>query len=154
VLNQMRISGENPNQNFGYLKSVLNYARIGKIDTAGSATDINNLIVKNPSTKIVRISQGSGNDNQRISDRYIEDGSFLKCKSITLAYSLPARLLTRVHVNALRVYATVTNVFTITKYSGYDPEVGSYNPLLASVDNGFYPQPRVFTIGASISLNK
>jgi hypothetical protein len=47
----------------------------------------------------------------------------------------------------------VNNVFIITKYSGFDPEIGSWNPLLAGVDNGFYPQPRVYTIGANLSLN-
>lgn len=154
VLNQLKISGTNPNQNFGYFKDVLNYAKIGMIDPSGSKTDVNNFYVTNPSTNIIRITQGSGNDNQRISDRYIEDGSFLKCKTIALGYTVPTRLLAKIHINSLRLYASVTNVFTITKYTGYDPEVGSYNPLLAGVDNGFYPQARVFTFGANILLNK
>jgi TonB-linked SusC/RagA family outer membrane protein len=154
VLNTLRITGDNPNQNFGYFKSVLDYARLEMIDPNGSATDVNNVYVANPSTKIVRISQSSGNDNERISDRYVEDGAFVRCKNIALGYTLPNKLLEKVHLHALRVYVNVTNAFIITKYKGMDPEIGSWNPLLAGVDNGFYPQPRVFTIGANLALTK
>ncbi len=55
-------------------------------------------------------------------------------------------------MSSLRVYANVTNAFLITKYKGLDPEVGSWNPLLAGVDNGFYPQPRIFTLGVNLGL--
>jgi len=154
ILNSMTINGNNPNQNFGYFKSVLNYAKLGLIDANGSTTDVNNVYVTNPGTKIERISQSSGNDNNRISDRFIEDGSFIRCKNISLGYTLPQRLLTKVHMSSLRVYFNVANAFIIKKYSGVDPEIGSWNPLLAGVDNGFYPQPRVFTIGANLALTK
>ena len=154
VLNAMRINGDNPNQNFGYFKSVLNYAKLGLRDPNGSTTDVNNVYVTNPGTTIQRISQSSGNDNNRISDRFIEDGSFVRCKNIALGYTLPQRLLAKVHMSSLRVYFNVTNAFIIRKYSGVDPEIGSWNPLLAGVDNGFYPQPRVFTIGANLALTK
>jgi TonB-linked SusC/RagA family outer membrane protein len=154
VLNTLRITGDNPNQNFGYFKSVLNYARLEMIDKNGSATDVNNVYVSNPTTNIVRISQSSGNDNERISDRYIEDGTFLRCKNISLGYTVSEKLLAKVHMHSLRVYFNVTNAFIISKYKGMDPEIGSWNPLLAGVDNGFYPQPRVFTIGANLALTK
>ena len=154
VLNEMNINGTDPNQNFGYFSSVLNYAKIAMIDPNGSTTDVNNFIVTNPHTHIVRISQGGGNDNTRISDRYIESGDFVRVKTIALGYNCPSRLLTKAHLSALRVYANVSNAFLITKYSGMDPEIGSYNPLLAGADNGYYPQPRVFTVGANLSFNK
>lgn len=154
ILNAMRINGDNPNQNFGYFKSVLNYAKLGLRDPNGSTTDVNNVYVTNAGTNIERISQSSGNDNNRISDRFIEDGSFIRCKNITLGYTLPQQLLTKVHMSSLRVYFNVTNAFIIKKYSGVDPEIGSWNPLLAGVDGGFYPQPRVFTIGANLALTK
>jgi TonB-linked SusC/RagA family outer membrane protein len=154
LYNQVKVNAENPNTNFGYFRSVLNYAQVGLINPTGSTTDINNVYITNPSTNIVRISQSTGNDNQRFSDRYIEDGSFLKCKSIALGYSFSEKALSKIHLRSLRIYGNVTNVFTITKYTGYDPEIGSWNPLAAGVDNGYYAQPRVFTIGANISLNK
>lgn len=153
VYNQIKVNGENPNQNFGYFPSVLNYAKIGLIDPAGSASDINNVYITNPSTNIMRISQSSGNDNQRFSDKYIENGSFLKCKSIALGYSFSNNLLNKIKLRSLRVYVNVTNVFTVTKYTGYDPEIGSWNPLAAGIDNGYYAQPRVYTVGLNVSLN-
>ena len=153
IFNQLKVSGNDPNQNFGYFPAVLNYAHIGLIDPTGSAADINNVYITNPSTNITRISQNSGNQNTSFSDRYIESGSYLKCKSIALGYNFSPNMLTALHIRSLRVYANVTNVFTITKYTGYDPEIGSYNPLSVGVDNGYYAQPRVFSIGANISLN-
>lgn len=155
LFNQIKVNGNDPNQNFGYFPAVLNYARIGLINPtpAGSASDINNVYITNPSTNITRISQASGNQNTSFSDRYIEDASYLKCKNIALGYNFSQSLLSRIHLRSLRIYGNVTNVFTITKYTGYDPEIGSYNPLQAGVDNGYYAQPRVFTIGANISLN-
>jgi TonB-linked SusC/RagA family outer membrane protein len=153
IYNQLKVNGNNPNQNFGYLPAVSNYAKIGLINPAGSASDINNVFITNPSTNIMRISQSSGNDNQRFSDQYIESGSFLKCKSIALGYNFSNSLLNKIKLKSLRVYVNVTNVFTITKYTGYDPEIGSWNPLAAGVDNGYYAQPRVYSVGLNVSLN-
>ncbi|HWV73315.1 MAG TPA: TonB-dependent receptor [Pseudosphingobacterium sp.] len=154
VLNGLRINGDNPGTSFGYLRSLTNYARLGLIDPNGSDTDINNVYVINPDTRIVGIRNDNTNDNNRISDRYIEDGSFLRCKNISLGYSFPEKLLSKIHVPNLRVYLNVSNAFVITKYTGMDPEIGSWDPLNAGMDNGFYPQPRVFTVGANIALTK
>jgi TonB-dependent starch-binding outer membrane protein SusC len=85
---------------------------------------------------------------------YIEDGSFIKCKNITLGYRVPDRILAKARMHALRIYATVSNAFIITKYSGMDPEIGSWNPLQAGWDGGYYPQPRTYTFGVSLNLNK
>ncbi len=153
VFNQIDVNGDDPNQNFGYFPAVLNYAHIGLVDPTGSATDINNVYITNPGTNITRISQSSGDQNTIFSDRYIQSGSFLKCKSIALGYTFSKSLLAAIHVKTLRIYANVTNVFTITKYKGYDPEIGSWNPLAAGIDNGYYAQPRVISIGASLTLD-
>jgi len=155
IFNQVIVNGDDPNQNFGYLQAVSNYARIGLITpvaAGGSASDINNVYITNPSTNITRISQSSGDQNTIFSDRYIQNGSFLKCKSIALGYNFNRDLISKLHIASLRVYANVSNVFTITKYQGYDPEIGSWNPLAAGIDNGYYAQPRVISIGADISL--
>lgn len=153
VYNQVKVAGNDPNQNFGYFASVLNYSRIGLISPTGSTSDINNVYITNSGTNITRISQSSGDQNTIFSDRYVEDGSFLKCKSIALGYKFSPSLLSKIHIRSLRVYCNLSNVFTITKYTGYDPEIGSWNPLKAGIDNGYYAQPRVLTIGANISLN-
>jgi TonB-linked SusC/RagA family outer membrane protein len=152
IFDQVLVNGNDPNQNFGYFPAVLNYARIGLIDPTGSASDINNVYITNPGTNITRISQATGNQNTSFSDRYIQNGSFLKCKSIAVGYNFSPSLLSKIRLKSLRLYANVTNVFTITKYTGYDPEIGSWNPFAAGIDNGYYAQPRVFSIGANISL--
>lgn len=154
VFNQMAIQQTNPIASTAYFTSVLNYARLALINPAGSASDVNNVYVTNPNTTIVGLRNDVTNDNTRSSNLYIQDGSFLKCKNITLGYHLPENLLSKIYVHSVRVYATVTNVFTITKYKGMDPEIGSWNPLQAGWDSGYYPQPRVYTIGANITFNK
>ena len=154
VFNRLRVNGEFPGTSFGYLKSLMGYARLELIDPNGSATDINNVYVSNPDTRIVGVRNDNTNDNNRFSDKFIENGSFIRCKNITLGYRLPEALLKKAHINGLRVYANVTNAFLITKYRGMDPEIGSWDPLNAGIDYGFYPQPRVFTVGANIQLNK
>ncbi|OQP60528.1 SusC/RagA family TonB-linked outer membrane protein [Niastella vici] len=154
VLNGMRINGEYPGTSYGYLKSLTGYAKLALKDPNGSATDINNVYVVNPETRIVGIRNDNTNENNRISDKFIEDGSFVRCKTIALGYNLSEKLLSKAHLHALRLYVNVTNAFIITKYKGMDPEIGSWDPLSAGMDNGYYPQPRVFTIGANVALTK
>ena len=154
VFNQMRVQGEWPGTSFGYLKTLYNFAKIELIDPNGSATDPANLHVINPETRIVGLRNDNTNGNTRTADTYVEDGSFLKCKMISLSYTVPGKLTEKAHVNSLRLYMNVSNAFIITKYSGLDPEIGSWDPLTAGVDGGYYPQPRVFTLGANIKLTK
>lgn len=154
VYNQMRINGEYPGTSFGYFKELQNYARLELIDPDGSATDINNVFVSNPDTKIVGLRNDNTNDNNRSSDKFVEDGSFIRCKNISLGYTFPEKLLQKAHLSSLRIYANVSNAFLITNYKGMDPEIGSWNPLSAGYDSGFYPQSRVFTIGANLQLTK
>ena len=154
VFNALRITGESPSSSYGYLRVLSEHARLALIDPNGSSTDINNVYVTNPETTIVGVRNDDTNGNNRVSDLYVEDGSFLKCKTISLGYTFPEKLFNRLPIKSVRVYASATNVFIISKYKGMDPEIGSWDPLNAGVDTGFYPQPRVFTIGFNMSLNK
>jgi hypothetical protein len=154
VFNQMRINGEYPGTSYGYFKALNNYAKLALVDPNKPATDIENVYVVNPDTKIPGIRNDNTNGNTRPSDNYVEDGSFIRCKTISLGYTFSDNLLQKAHIHALRVYANVSNAFLITKYKGMDPEIGSWNPLTAGYDSGFYPQPRVFTIGANLQLTK
>jgi TonB-linked SusC/RagA family outer membrane protein len=154
VFNQMRMNGEFPGTSFGYLKALNNYAKLALIDPTKPATDINNVYVVNPDTDIPGIRNDNTNGNNRVSDKYVEDGSFIRFKTISLGYSLSDKLLEKAHIHSLRVYVNVSNAFLISKYKGLDPEIGSWNPLNAGYDSGYYPQPRVFTVGASLQLTK
>jgi TonB-linked SusC/RagA family outer membrane protein len=93
-------------------------------------------------------------NNTAMSDRYVEDGSYLRVQNITLGYRLPKTLISKVHMTNLRVYVTVQNLYTFTNYTGYDPEVGSYNNSirLMNVDAGHYPNPRTILGGVSVEF--
>ncbi|MCG6187251.1 SusC/RagA family TonB-linked outer membrane protein [Maribellus maritimus] len=116
--------------------------------------DIDNIQVKNPDTDIPRAIAGDPNDNKRISDRFIEDGSYLRFKNITLSYYVPKKLLRNLSIDNLRVYSNIQNMWTITKYTGFDPEVGASqtNDNVSGLDNGRYPSPRIYTFGLSITF--
>lgn len=77
-------------------------------------------------------------------DRYIQDSSFLRLSNLSLSYNFPQRWLTKARINNLRVYFTAGNVFTITKYKGYDPEYGD--------GNGYFPTERTYAIGLAFSM--
>lgn len=103
----------------------------------------------NPSTTIPRANFSDPNDNRRISDRYIEDGSFVRLRNVTLGYQLQNAFIKKINLTSAKVYVSGQNLLTFTNYSGYDPEVGSFNqnPLINGVDNGRYPSARSLTVG-------
>lgn len=103
----------------------------------------------NTNTDVPAPKSGSDNPNLFISDRFIEDGSYARIQNINVGYTLPKELIQKVKLNRLKVYASVQNLYTFTKYSGYDPEVGAFNQnsLQMNVENGRYPIPRTVTIG-------
>ena len=117
---------------------------------------IDNVRVKNPGTKIPHTSINDPNDNDRISDRYVEDGSFLRIKNITLGYTFPRALLNKAKIENLRVYVNIQNLYTFTKYTGYDPEVGASTQdssgLTYGLDNGRYPSPAMYSFGLNITF--
>ena len=108
----------------------------------------------NTNTDIPRPINIENNTNYNISDRYVEDGSYLRIQNVTLGYNLPQDLLSSVKMSRVRLYASVQNLYTFTKYSGYDPEIGSFNqsPLLSGIDNGRYPSPRTFSFGVNVEF--
>ncbi len=110
----------------------------------------------NTNTNVPRAVTGDPNSNARPSDRFLEDGSYLRIKNLNIGYSLPASLLsfTNGTVKKFRIYFTAQNLLTVTKYKGYDPEVGSrnYNALTNGVDYGQFPQPRTFIGGVQLGF--
>ena len=118
--------------------------------------DITNVVVSNPTTKTPRLTQADPNDNDRMSSRYIEDGSYLRIKNITLGYPFPAKMLRAAKIDNIRVYANIQNLYTLTKYTGYDPEVGASTQdstgLTFGVDNGRYPSPTTYSVGLNFTF--
>lgn len=91
------------------------------------------------------------NNNTRVSDRYVEDGSFIKIKDVQLGYSLPPNIFKNKTFNKIRIYAQVKNAFTFTKYSGYDPEI-SGGIFDTGIDRGAYPQARTWSMGIDLKF--
>ena len=96
----------------------------------------------------------ASNTNLLISSRYVEDGSYLRIQNLTIGYSLPQDLIAKCNISRLRFYGTAQNLFTFTDYSGYDPEIGSFNQnvLLSGIDNGRYPVARTFSLGLNLEF--
>lgn len=104
----------------------------------------------NPSNTLFRIG---GQGPTAYSDRTIEDGSYLRLKTVTLGYTLPAALTKRLGLSSLRFYASAQNLLTWTKYSGLDPEVSTYDTALTpSFDWSPYPRSRTMTLGLEIAF--
>lgn len=101
-------------------------------------------------TDIPKAVWGDPMGNSRFSDRWIEDGSFLRLKTVTLAYNLPLKID---FINSVQLYVTANNLVTFTNYLGYDPEFStSQNPLYFGIDTGVSPQPRSVLLGVKIGL--
>lgn len=118
--------------------------------------DVTNVRVANPDAKVPAARLNDPADNDRVSDRYVEDGSYIRLKNITLGYTFPKKWISRLHLENVRVYANFQNLHTWTKYKGYDPEVG-YNTQDSSghtygLDYGRYPSPATYSFGLNFSF--
>jgi len=105
---------------------------------------------ENRSTVMTRPSVVDVNDNSRMSTWFIEDGSYLRLKNVQLGYTLPQNSIPL--LNTLRIYVSATNLFTLTGYSGLDPEVNSDSPTSSGFDYGNYPIPRSWLTGVQIKF--
>jgi len=98
------------------------------------------------------------NENGVTSSFGIEDGSYIRLNTLTLGYSLPKQMLKKVGVSSFRIYGSIYNVFTLTNYSGLDPEVSTNDKANKSIyptpgmDYGAYPRARSFVVGLNLSL--
>ncbi|OGX90552.1 SusC/RagA family TonB-linked outer membrane protein [Hymenobacter coccineus] len=115
--------------------------------TNGTTNVLNRWTGTGTSNDVPRAIVGDPNNNLRVSTHYIEDGSYVRLKNLTLGYTLPSTILSRISASQLRVYVTAQNLVTLTKYAGFDPEVSA-----SGVDLGIYPQTRVFLAGLNIGF--
>lgn len=108
----------------------------------------------NTDTDIPRVSVKDLNNNRAYSSFYIEDGSFLRMKYLSFGYTLNNKLLGP-NISKLRIFITFQNLITITKYSGFDPEIGAdvdYNSNMYGVDRGTYPQAKAYILGINFNF--
>ncbi len=136
------------------------YNLLGR-DLAGTGAWINQSVdvidrwtIDNPDGQTPRANGNDPNVNRRVSDRFVEDGSYLRLQNVTLGYNFPKRIMNTLNIGSIRLYASGQNLFTLTNYSGYDPEIGSFNqnPLISGVDNGRFPIARSVTFGLNVNF--
>lgn len=155
VVNWMRTALENPRENTNLLKSALDYAKLELIDPNGP-DDYRNIRIVGGDPYMPRMANSSASNasNYRFSDRFVEDGSYLRIQSISLGYTFPRKWISKMKLQNLRLYCNLQNVYTFTKYKGYDPEIGSDNQdaLLTGFDNYRYPSPRIYTFGLNVTF--
>jgi TonB-linked SusC/RagA family outer membrane protein len=104
------------------------------------------------SDEVPRYTWSDINNNYRVSDLYIENGSYLRLKNIQVGYTLPKKFLERIKSSSWRFYISAENLVTFTGYSGGDPEIGAMGSLDIGIDRGMYPSAVTFRFGTSISF--
>lgn len=156
VYNYLAKVNTNPN-NINLSRNLLIHA----MDYARPTVDKNgNPMLENPGTDVARISYGPNGNYARPTDKWVEDGSFIRLKNISLSYNLPTSLLNRQKiVKGVRATFGAQNVLTLTHYTGFDPEVGSYVGRDASATNqaigldyGRYPLTPIYTFSLGVNF--
>lgn len=148
---QLEITGSTSN----LLTSVLNYARVEKIDPNGPDDYRNYWVTNASSTTMPRLyTESYSNGNNRVSDAFVEDGSYIRLQNVSLSYTFPKKWIEHLYLSNVKLYMNIQNLFTITKYDGYDPEVGSLygDALKNGIDYNRYPSPRIYTFGINVSF--
>ncbi|WP_299259387.1 TonB-dependent receptor [uncultured Aquimarina sp.] len=143
-----------------YGNDIYNYTRtyiegVNRFNANQAASVIDRFSASNTDGSLPRYSDGDKNGNNRVSDRFIEDGSYLRIQSLTFGCTLPKDTFGKTKIfDQIRVYTTIQNLYTFTDYSGYDPEVGSLNQsaLFKGIDFGRYPVPRTMTLGLNVQF--
>lgn len=122
-----------------------------------STAALNAWTPQNASSNYPRLTDADPNKNFSVpSNLELQSGAYFRLKTLELGYTLPASILTKADIHRVRIFVSSTNLFTITKYTGYDPEVGLPNLSSAQsglgIDYGVYPQARTFSVGADVTL--
>lgn len=137
------------------MNSIWDNQSVTVLGRARAALDENGAAyLTNPGAELPRFSSLDGNRNNRMSDRWIEDGSYLRIQNVAISYHVPQKILKKAHIASAKVYFNVQNLYTFTSYKGYDPEIGAFNQsaLRQNIDMGRYPTPRTYTIGLNLGF--
>ena len=143
VYNSVRTFNEQVGRAFGTSAANLDRATLNADGT-----------LANPGAVLPRATFDDPNQNTRASDLYVEDGSYIRLKTVTFGYSVPSRFVNQIGGRSLRIYGLAENLFTITDYSGLDPEVSTFDRSNTAFGTDFftYPQTRKFVVGVQVGL--
>ncbi|MUP37074.1 SusC/RagA family TonB-linked outer membrane protein [Labilibaculum euxinus] len=145
------IQGSKGNEIFNAMKT-----HLYKFDETSKHKDmLNSWTPTNTNTNMPRLTGYDRNDTNRTSDRFVEDGSYMRLKNLMVAYNFPKRWLNRAKLSSAKLYFSGQNLWTITDYTGADPEIGqisSTNYLSRGVDIGTYPQAKTYVVGVKLGF--
>lgn len=144
-------SGEFGFDIFNTTRRQLEFMSYGGTSTNRGTAVLNAWSTTNTSASVPALSVVDNNNEVRTSTYFIEDGSYFKMKYLKLQYRIPENITKKIHVSNLNVYGQVENIFTITKYSGLDPEV-PLSTYGSRIDNGPYPRARTFSLGVNLQF--
>ena len=115
---------------------------------------LNRWTPENPENKYPRALSSGSLDVGIFSSAIVEDASYLRLKNVSLSYSLPQKILQRAKIQSVRIYVSASNLWTLTNYTGYDPEANTYgqSTTLIGIDNGGYPQSKIYQVGATLGF--
>jgi hypothetical protein len=118
-----------------------------------STDELNFWTPTNTNTNVPRPVIGDPNGNGRNSDRFVQDGSYARLQTAQLGYTIPTSILNRTHaLKSFRIYLSGQNLFTITKYKGYDPDFINDGTINRGFDYGSFPNPRTLLVGVQVGL--
>ena len=161
IYNNTRSYGEGMYHNYACFTSVKDRFRAEDVTFVNPLNGKTTFYPKNTDTNMPRAVYGDPNQNMRQSDRYVEDGSYLRLKSIVLGYTMPQRWCDKMYLENMRFYIGAKNLFTITDYKGYDPEVGDQNTSGTNLTRGIdgltswdptFPNSKEFYIGVQLTF--
>lgn len=151
IVNVLRMQNELPGSKGAYenyYASNIDFAR----PTSYNAADALTATLSNPTTIVPRVYTSTANGNNRLTQLDVEKGSYLKVKNLSISYNVPANIASKAYLKGLKVGFNVQNLLTITKYKGFDPEVGAFNywnsgnpTVISGIDNGRYPSVRMYS---------
>jgi TonB-linked SusC/RagA family outer membrane protein len=147
----------NPYRNTSnFFTSALDYAKVGLIDANGP-NDYRNVRITGGNSHLPRmpLSTATSDYDYAFSDRFVEDGSYLRIQNVSIGYNLPKALLKKMEISNVKLYVNLQNLYTFTKYKGYDPEIGTMTSAgnqLNGIDSGRYPSPRIYTVGLNVTF--
>jgi len=142
------LQGSYGNKIYNALKQQLDITNLSQNSTT---TVLDRWTTTNPSNTTPRVANSPV---AQMSDRYIENGSYLRLKTLSLGYTFPESIISKIKAKQLRLYISAQNLLTWTKYTGYDPEVSSFeqNNILQGIDYGAYPNYKTFLAGLNITF--
>lgn len=145
------LSGDLYNQN---MLSIMKDRAVPELKSGGNPANIFDYTLKNPNAEVPRLRSGTNFSQASVNSRFVEDGSYLRIQNVVLGYNLPDKWVNSIRLSSLRVYLNAQNLYTFTKYSGWDPEVGSIgqSSLQTGIDGGHYPVARVFMMGVQVGF--